>query len=129
MSIHPMDSSMHKLVVSTISSKLTSLGVRLKFLRIVVSGFSFLMILNCAGDASSETRTVVCLAKRASRGSHPSFYIRTTPWSNSSTTIEPANMRFIVTTIAILRQCDFICQRNGCPSKASVWRSNFPGIE
>jgi hypothetical protein len=50
--------------------------------------FSFLMILNCAGDASSETRTVVCLAKRASRGSHPSFYIRTTPWSNSSTTIE-----------------------------------------
>jgi hypothetical protein len=50
--------------------------------------FSFMVIVNCAGDSSSETRTVVCLAKRASRGSHPSYYIQTTPWSDSSTTVE-----------------------------------------
>lgn len=54
----------------------------------VALAFSILMIVNCAGDGSSETRTVVCLEKRASQGSRPSYYIRTTPWSDSNINVE-----------------------------------------
>jgi hypothetical protein len=50
--------------------------------------FSLLTIVNCVGDSSSETRTVTCLAKRASRGNHPSYYIRIKPWSDSSRDVE-----------------------------------------
>jgi len=50
--------------------------------------FSLLMTVNCAGDNSSQTRTVVCLAKRAIRGSHPSYYIRTKPWNETERDVE-----------------------------------------
>jgi hypothetical protein len=50
--------------------------------------FSLLMIVNCAGDDSSQTRTVVCLAKRATRGSQPSYYIWTKPWNETERDVE-----------------------------------------
>ena len=50
--------------------------------------FSLLMIVNCAGDKSSQTKTVACLAKRATGGSHPSYYIRTKPWNETEREVE-----------------------------------------
>jgi len=71
--------------------------------------YSLLMIANCAGDDSSETRTVVCLAKRTSRGSHPSYYMRIKPWSDRDRDVEvdvpewvfidtPSGAQFQITT-------------------------------
>lgn len=71
--------------------------------------FSLLMIVNCAGDKSSQTRTVVCLAKRATKGSHPSYYMRTKPWNETERDVEvdvpefvfsdtPSGTQFQITT-------------------------------
>jgi hypothetical protein len=67
------------------------------------------MIVNCAGDGSSETRTATCLGKRASRGNHPSYYIRIEPWRDSNKDVEvdvpewvfdgtPSGAQFQITT-------------------------------
>jgi hypothetical protein len=50
--------------------------------------FSLLLAVNCGGDRSVETKTVTCLEKRASRGTHPSYYIGIKPWSDSDREVE-----------------------------------------
>jgi hypothetical protein len=50
--------------------------------------FSLLLLLDCGGDRSSETRTAICLGKRASRGAHTNYYIRIKPWSDSDKEVE-----------------------------------------
>jgi len=50
--------------------------------------FSLLLMLNCALDRSIQVRTVICLEKRVTHGSGPSYYIRVRPWSGNDRTIE-----------------------------------------
>jgi hypothetical protein len=50
--------------------------------------FSLTMVLNCAFDDSVKTRTVMCIGKRVSRGTHPGHYLCVQPWDNSGKVVE-----------------------------------------
>lgn len=98
--------------------------------------FSILMIVNCAGDISNQTRVVACLAKRATRGNHPSYYIRTKPWNETERDIEvdvpesvysntPSGAEFQITTgkgnlgIEWIRRFDSLRRASELPTQDS----------